>query len=176
MTQTEYQDPLIKHLLEHREDRALMAQLRRGLAQPFSPEVSRVVQPFLHENSPDYLEQAYFTVAPLFGLHHDEISYEGNMGSHFRQLCPPNEEIPRSVERRFMQLLACDANDLDDLLRQAVTLLKAKDVGVNWQQLLWDVRRWRWDDDRRDQVRKAWSKAFWRAEYNQQAGEGSPNQ
>ena len=132
MTQTEYRDPLIIHLLKNREDRALMAALRRGLAQPYCPEVSRVVQPFLSESAPVYLEQAYFTVAPLFGLHHEEIdsSEKVNMGSHFRDLCQPKEEIPRSVERRFMQLLASDANDLDDLLRHAVTLLKANDIEI----------------------------------------------
>lgn len=165
MTLTEYKDPLIAHLIKNRDDRALMAALRRGLAQPYSPEVSRVVQPFLNEKSPDYLEQAYFTVAPLFGLHHDEIGYDGNMGSHFRDLCKPNEEIPRSIERRFVQLLASDTNDLDDLLRQAITLIKANDIGVNWHNLLWDVRRWRWSDEQRDRVRKEWSRAFWRTHY-----------
>ena len=165
MTQTEYHDPLINHLLKNREDHALMASLRRGLAQPNSAEVSRVVQCFLSEDAPFWLERAYYTVAPLFGLHHDEIDtrVKSNMGSHFRNLCPPSEEIPRNVERRFMQLLASDPNDLDDLLRQAISLLKSKDVGVNWHNLLQDVKLWRWNNDKRDLVRKQWSRAFWRA-------------
>ena len=156
----------IEYLEEHREDRALMASLRRGLAQPKgqSAEVSRVVQCWLSPDSPRWLEDAYYSVAPLFGLHHDEIADEGNMGSHFRELYPHGEEIPTNVERRFMQLLSSDASMLDNSLRQAISLLKSKEVGVNWQQLLDDVMAWKHTEDRRDQVRLAWSRAFWRTE------------
>jgi CRISPR/Cas system-associated endonuclease Cas1 len=62
------------------------------------------------------------------------------------------------------------------LLRQAITLLKSKEIGVNWQNLLWDVRRWRWNDEQRDRVRKEWSRAFWRSREVKNADESSPDQ
>lgn len=168
MSQTERNDRFVEHLIRNRDDRALMASLRRGLAQPNSAEVSRIVQPWLAEDSARWLEDAYYTIAPLFALHHDDIADDGNMGSHFRALAESlrpaySDELPRSVERRFMQLLACGSNDLNDLLRQAISLLRSKDIAVNWQQLLKDVLAWKHSDDRRDIVRREWSRKFWRS-------------
>lgn len=173
MTQTEAtskpkekrRDPFIEYLIENRDDRALMASLRRGLAQPRCAEVIRIVQRWLSDDSPRWREDAYYSVAPLFGLHHDGIADEGNMGDHFRDLCDDPEDPPSSVERRFMQLLACDAANLDDLLRQAVSLLRSsnKKVAVNWQQLLQDVGWWKQSEKSRDIVRLNWSRRFWRS-------------
>jgi CRISPR type I-E-associated protein CasB/Cse2 len=162
MTEIEYQNPFLEFLHSHRDDRGLMASLRRGLAQPNSAEVHRVIQCFLSSNDKPWLESAYYTIGPLFALHHDNVADKGNMGTHFRAMCEPGEDPPRNIERRFMQLLASDANELDDLLRQAVSLLKSKDVAVNWQQLLADVLAWKHTEDQRDIVRKQWSRTFWR--------------
>src|SRR3989304_359653 len=126
-------DKFIQFLDDNRDDRQLMASLRRGLAQPRSVEVSRVVQHWLSEDSPRWLEDAYYSIAPLFALHHDDITEKGNMGNHFRDMCDDPNDPPSNIERRFMQLLACDSDGLDDLLRQAVSLLKSKNVAVNWQ-------------------------------------------
>jgi len=158
----ERQDPFIEYLIKNRDDRAMMASLRRGLAQPRCAEVSRIVQCWLFEDSPRWLEDTYYSVAPLFGLHHDEITSKGNMGSHFRDLCDDPSDPPSNVERRFMQLLASDANNLDDALRQAMSLLKSKGVAVNWQRLLNDVGWWKQSADSRDRVRLDWSRKFWR--------------
>jgi CRISPR system Cascade subunit CasB len=158
----ELTNPFIQYLEENRDDRAMMASLRRGLAQPRCAEVGRIVQRRLSQDSPRWLEDAYYTIAPLFGLHHDEIASQGNMGDHFRALCDDPSDPPSNVERRFMQLLACDAADLDDLLRQAVSLLKSKEVAVNWHQLLGDVLAWKHNQDSRDKVRLRWSQRFWR--------------
>lgn len=155
-------DPFIKYLEENRDNRAVMASLRRGLAQPGCAEVSRIVQHWLPLGSRGWREDAYYTIAPLFALHHKDIAIEGNMGDHFRALCDNPSDPPPSVERRFMQLLASDAVDLDDLLRQAVSLLKSKDMAVNWQGLLEDVRWWKHSDKSRDRVRLEWSRSFWR--------------
>src|SRR5512135_222626 len=119
MTET---DPFLRYLAENRDDRAKMASLRRGLGQPIGivPEVSRVVQPWLAHDAPPWREAAYYLIAPLFALHSAE-SGTGNMGNHFRDLCEPGAEPPPNVERRFMALLVSDPDDLDEVLRQAVT-------------------------------------------------------
>ena len=163
-------DSFIKYLEENRDDRAMMASLRRGLAQPRCAEVGRIVQRRLSQDSPRWLEDAYYSIAPLFALHHDDMAVKGNMGNHFRDLCDDPSDPPSNVERRFMQLLACDAAGLDDVLRQAVSLLKSKDVAVNWQQLLDDVRWWKQSEKSRDIVRQDWSRAFWRT--NRQPNHG----
>jgi CRISPR system Cascade subunit CasB len=43
-------------------------------------------------------------------------------------------------------------------LRQILSLLKSKDVPINWAQLLSDIRHWERDDRI---VQKAWARAFW---------------
>lgn len=162
MLQTDQKDTFIQFLEKRQNDRAVMASLRRGLAQPRSVEVSRVVQQWLSEDSPRWLEDTCYSIAPLFALHHDDIAENGNMGSHFRDMCDDPNDPPPNVERRFMQLLASDANNLDDLLRQAISLLKSKGVAVNWQRLFNDVSWWKQSADSRDRVRLEWSRKFWR--------------
>lgn len=158
-------DKFIEYLEQHREDRALLAALRRGAGQPPGtvPEVSKYVQTWLGEDAPTYLEEAYYLVAPLFALHPKEGG-RGNMGDHFAALREPGQDLPPSVERRFMLLLAAHPNDLGDYLRQAVSLLKSKDVAVDWQQLLRDVLAWNSRDERpRIRVQKEWARKFWRS-------------
>jgi CRISPR system Cascade subunit CasB len=159
-----YTDPFITYLEENREDRAMLAALRRGLGQPAgaAPEVSRYVQRRLAQDAPRYLEEAYYLIAPLFGLH-SSAGGQGDMGNHFAALCEPGEDPPSNVERRFVGLLAAHSDDLPDALRQAISLLKAKDIPVNWGSLLDDILDWSHPDDtRRTNVHKRWSRNFWR--------------
>jgi CRISPR type I-E-associated protein CasB/Cse2 len=150
--------------LRDRDDRAALASLRRGLgaAPGAATEANRIIQRGLTADTKDYLEIACSIVAPLFALH-SQAGGEGNMGQHFRALCEPiqpGEALPSNVERRFMALLSSDAEELPDTLRQAVALLKSKEVAVNWRQLLRDVMGWTHEDG---YVRKQWGRAFWRA-------------
>ena len=162
MIQTDQKETFIQFLEKRQNNRGIMAELRRGLAQPRSAEVSRIVQQWLSEDSPRWLEDSCYSIAPLFALHHDDITEKGNMGNHFRDMCDDPNDPPSNIERRFMQLLACDANGLDDLLRQAVSLLKSKNVAVNWQRLFNDIGWWKQSVESRDRVRLEWSRKFWR--------------
>ncbi len=157
-------DPFIRYLEDRREDRAMMASLRRGLGRPAGvvPEVSRVVQVWLSSDAPVWRENACYLIAPLFALHSQEGGI-GNMGNHFRDLYDPGTEPPPNVERRFIALLASDPDDLDEVLRQALTLLKSKSIPVNWHELLRDIQAWKHPhEEQRARVQKKWSRAFWR--------------
>jgi len=161
--------------LRDREDRGALASLRRGLGQPPGavPEASRVVQYGLTPDTSEYLETACNIVAPLFALHPKEGG-EGNMGNHFRAMCEPiqpGEPLPSNVERRFMSLLASDIEELPDNLRQAVSLLKSKDIPVHWRQLLHDVLAWTHEDG---YVQKQWGRAFWRMPKTTQHNQTQP--
>jgi len=155
---------LIKYLNEHREDRALMASLRRGLRYKggYSAEVGRVIQSRLSQDAPLWLESAYALIAPLFALHPLEGG-SGNMGNHFRGLCEPGQDIPSNIERRFMVLLSSGRDEIDDSLRQAISLLKSKQVPVNWDELIQNMIDWKHpNSERRDRVQKDWARKFWR--------------
>ncbi len=140
--------------------RAVMAELRRGLGQPpgLAPTVGRYVQPFLTLEGGEKREEAYYLVASLFGSHPSPAG-SGNMGQHFARLWAGEKEPPDNITRRFNILLAADWDTLPDYLRQAIGLLKANDVPVNWAQLLDDVLKWEYSDGK---VQLRWSRAFWR--------------
>ena len=122
----------------------------------------RAVQPQLREQDSNVRESTTYLIGALFALH-DAPNGKGNMGGHFRAMCSEGGDPPPNVERRFMSLLACDADDFDVALRQAVMLLKSKNVPIDWHQLIRDAMRWKGSDAaRRDQVRKWWARSFWR--------------
>ncbi len=144
------------------DDQAMRAALRRGLGQPpgYAPEMlmhmARQVQ-----GMPVWQERTAYIVAALFALH--PINTEnGNMGDHLRRLKGKNDE---ALERRFGALLAAHEEELDVYLRQAISMLKQKDIPVNWLQLFKDVSAWGHPDpDWQARVRRAWANSFYRAE------------
>ncbi len=156
-------DRFITYLLslEASQDRAALAWLRRGLGRTMAdaPEAARFVYPFFSgaETELRFLEDAFFRVATLFALH-PENTETGNLGHHLRAAHRQGETEDPGKERRLLQLLAADRNDLDDLLRQAITLLQAEQVAVNWRQLLTDFIYWG------DGVKRAWARSYWRTQ------------
>lgn len=120
--------------------RAALAELRRGLSG--SPRdrlvVGKHVVPFLGEMTrPD--EEWFYLTASLFASH--PLSAKNvSLGRAFRQI----KDDSGSTEKRFLNLLAADSEQLRPLLRQAVALLAVsrRPVGIDWSMLLEDLLRW----------------------------------
>ena len=156
--------------LRDNKDRARLASLRRGLGQQPGTvlEASRVIEHILDEDDPPWVADTLYVIAPLFAFH--SASHKGDrrkdMGDHFRALFDRDEEPPPNVERRFLALLSSEPDDLPDTLRQAVSLLKSKEISVNWHRLFDDVQKWLdrrpEGDEKRKSVRLRWSRNFWR--------------
>jgi len=152
--------------LAEREDRAALAELRRGLGRAPGEAVGmyRYVVPFVPLDAPPWEERAYYLIASLFALHqgswnHDEAHRDSrNFGASFRRLA--DQSGSESIEKRFVALLNAEPAELPNHLRQGVRLLKAHDVPVDWLQLLRDVRGWGHPEGR---VRRNWARAYWRA-------------
>lgn len=147
------------------EDRGALAALRRGLgkAPGAAMEMHPYVVPFtreLHRRQ----EDAFYVVAALFGLYPRESWRRGekekfsNLGASLKLL--KKEKDSGGVERRFVALLNCRAEDLPNHLRQFGGLLKTNDVPIDWVQLLRDVINWNFDDN----VQRNWARAFWAAD------------
>lgn len=145
------------------EDRATLAALRRGLGN--SPGETMEMHPYVAPFTQGLRrrqEDAYYLIAALFGLYpgeswtSSESRLRTNLGASSRWFA--NESNSDSIERRFVALLNAHADDLSEHLRQTISLLKSKDIPVDWRQLLRDVINW--DDDDRF-VQRNWSKAFW---------------
>ena len=158
MSRTETrEEPFIRHLEKYVKDenRAALAALRRGLGQePGSvPEMYPHVE--WYKVTRDNESYIYMT-ASLFALHPSSTKF-GNMGHHLRALA---REIgdDASTERRFVQLLRMRRDTLEPRLRQHISILKSKDIPVNWHQLFRDLRNW----ERSERfVQRNWAGAFW---------------
>lgn len=156
----------VDHLAElaRREDRAALAELRRGLGKPpgEAAGMHRHVMPFLPPDAPPWEEEAYYLVAALFALHRG--SWGANRGEHPTNFGASYAWLARaaggvSVEARFVALLNAERDELAYHLRQAISLMRAHEIPVDWLRLLRDVRGWgnpdRW-------VQPRWARVYWR--------------
>ena len=180
---------LIEHLnsLVTKKDLGALAMVRRGLGRPPSevPEIYAHILPFLSPLDSVSLaqrareEDAALVVAPLYAQWHQgkatPISAERvGLGIAFRQLM--NQSDSGSIEQRFVALLKASRNQLPNHLRHAVSLLKAKDIPLDWALLFTDLYQWDQTDRRaRHPVRRRWARDFWERPCPQEgiAGAGS---
>lgn len=166
---------LIKDLLEleRREDRAALAALRRGLGK--EPGTAGEMYPFVlprlptsekedaYERGWSWRQKCHFIVASLFAWHPVQLTtgerWQRNFGASIARLKQDREGMEAGVERRFVALLNAEPEDLPDHLRTMVGLLKANDIGVDWEMLLTDLQGWSRSGR---PVQTKWAKAFWR--------------
>jgi CRISPR system Cascade subunit CasB len=152
--------PFIGYLEGKRDDRGVLAALRRGLGQPPGTvtDMYPYVVPWLPQNVLPRQESVYFMIAALFALHPQEGG-AGNMGDQFRKACGSQDDTT-AIDRRFTVLLSAHPDDLPFFLRQAVSFLASKGIPIQWAQLMRDVDNWghsdRW-------VQQHWARRFWGA-------------
>jgi len=153
-TGTGSDDRFVKFLttLWERQDRGALAHLRRSLGREDAPDATamRLVVPFLPLEQ--WKQRWYYLVGGLFALH-PTSGAGGSMGDTFRML----GDTPSS-EKRFVSLLNSRSDDLPYRLRQAVSLARAKDVGINWGKLLHDLLRW---EHEARFIQAQWARAYW---------------
>lgn len=157
MSEPTKQHPFIAYLQSHVDNRAMLAELRRGLGRKpgEAPGMFPYVVPFVHDQ---YDEGNLYLIASLFALH-PSLTSNGNMGDHLHALKAALGD-DAATTRRFVQLLNRSRSDLDIPLRQHISILKAKEIPINWNQLLSDIRNW---DHPARYVQKRWASAYWRS-------------
>jgi len=164
--QLEFDRRFVEHLedLVKTEDRGALAALRRGVGKPpgAAAEMHPIVVPWLPKSVTLRDIEPYYLTAALFAIH-QETWHPGkgtrtptNLGASFAILRDLREG--ESLEKRFAALLNSHREDLPEHLRHAITLLKSRDVPVDWATLIRDIRGWDCEDRR---VQLAWSRAFW---------------
>lgn len=158
---TNEQIAFIRYLTELsiEDNRGTLAVLRRGLmGDPVNDLnlyrfVARRV-PDVDRNTPR--EAVYYLVAALYALH--PLNCEnGNLGDHLKQAAAKRDDL-EAAERRFTALLNTRLEDLNPPLRSAVTLLKQKELPVNWMALFSGLLRW---DHPQKVTQRAWANSFW---------------
>jgi CRISPR system Cascade subunit CasB len=155
--------------------RAALAELRRGLRDDPRDRliVGKHVVPYLGpEPRTDWdrwEEACCYLVAALFASHPAYASGV-SLGAALGQI---NGESG-SIEGRFQLLLAARADRLGLLLRQAVSLLAARGVGLDWQMLLRDdLCHW---NDREKRVQQRWARHFYRGPRDPALDEGDTHE
>ena len=149
--------PLVKQLekLRDREDRAALARLRRGLGKRLgTPQMYPYVIPWV-KNDRGTIERGIL-VASLFALHPDPAPRGRSMGTVFREMWDGSNQD--SLERRFAGLLSSPEEDIGGHLRHAISLAKSKNICVDYDTLLKDLRSWS-HPERYVQLR--WARDFW---------------
>jgi CRISPR system Cascade subunit CasB len=135
-------------------DRATLAHLRRGLSADPAYVLSRVG--WLFRGVPDTALEDAILGAGLFALSKGDCAdrKDWSFGRAFGSI--PGGSA--SIERRFVDLLDTDADDLPYKLRQAFTLIAQHQLPLDWSQLLFHLGQWghpdRW-------VQKRWARDFW---------------
>lgn len=141
------------------QDNKVRAVLRRSLAfEPGKfPPAYPYVEPFVKDDDGNWRRDMFYLVAGLWAMHWREgrsgqpvplgkacSDYQASSGS-------------TSTERRFINLLDADRDQLPHRLRQMIALLK--DHAINFDALLRDVLYWN-DDQKRTQ--NTWARDFYR--------------
>lgn len=112
-----------------------------------------------------------FLVATLIGL--NKLGFTGDLGRSAKRLAALRSA--ESVDRRFRILLdsdfSRDGGQLSYRLRQMVKLLASSDVGVDWAQLLVDLRHWNHPSKL---VQRRWAKNFYSSADDAQSESDDP--
>ena len=149
--------PLVDFLLKNKDDRAMLANLRRGLGRSPGENASlyRYLGVFIHE---EWQAADAFLLATLFALHPTHTG-NGNMGDHLLAYTRAVGD-DAATTRRFTQVLNLRRDSLDTPLRQHVSLLKSQEIAVNWYQLMRDISGWGHPDR---YVQQHWARRYWQA-------------
>lgn len=148
-----------------KDNRGVLAELRKGLGREPWTEVALFPYVALFTNKDTFpsREKSLYMIAALFASH-PMNKEDGNMGDSLsalkrRKMAEISEGSGGDgIERRFVQLLKTDFDNLPIILRQQINLLKSNNIPVNWGQLLEDLQAWNHPDG---YVQRNWAKSFW---------------
>lgn len=141
------------------EARRNLARLRRAFAgQRHEAEAYDVVFP--HDPPADE-QEVWLLVAGLFALHpHGDSARDRSIGGAMRLLVADRP----SAARRFTQLLSVDPAAIRHHLRQAIQLLRADGVLLDYYRLLDDLVTMHTSREQAHRVRLRWARDYHRRE------------
>lgn len=153
------------------QDRASLSSLRKTISGEKGRTIAffPVLGHFLPKGLEPWKEANYILVAGLFALHVDfgnpVLSFQGSFGESFRKFKQGLSGDSEGVDKRVLNLLDSDSEDLPTRLRHAISLLKSKSIPVDWQQLLKDLHAWNHPSR---YVQKNWARDYWRPLANEE--------
>jgi CRISPR system Cascade subunit CasB len=150
----------IEYLEKNRENKRMLAALRRGLGKE-DPEQNFEAAPYIlpllssEKIYPETRKKAY-VVASLFAWHPLEGG-TGSLGTSMQKITKRSD----SMDRRFLSLVDSDEDVFFNRVQQVIGILKSRGVAVNWKQFMNDYLDWGYLDKR---VQKKWLRDFYKEE------------
>ena len=147
----------VADLQARREDRGLMADLRRGLSKATASRSWPYIAQWCNLKN-DRQRTIFQTVAASFAFNPNTTS-EGNMGTTMRQLATGDGREAdglKTFEARFRRFLSCDTfSEVCERLPTVIRTTRAKGVVINHEELFKDLHYWG------DRVKIRWAHAYW---------------
>jgi CRISPR system Cascade subunit CasB len=166
-------EDLTKLADEKNPNRAAMAHLRRGLERPPDYILGRVG--WLFRRVPDWALNNALLTAGLFAWvkgncphRRPQTGADGKQkdGRNFGAAFGFGQDEKQQREKRFIDLLDADEEELPYKLRQAITLIGKEGIELDWILLIKHLGHWnhadRW-------VQKDWARGFWSAAVEEEA-------
>ena len=142
----------VDYLQGRREDRSLMANLRRGLSETTANRTWPYIARWCRLDN-DRRRRIFEIVAASFAFNPESVS-EGNMGTTMRHLTV--DKGLSTFEARFKRILSCDTVfEVCERLPAVIRATKAKGVAINHEALFKDLQYWG------DTVKIKWADAYW---------------
>ncbi len=152
----------LEYLEKRIDDRGLMADLRHGFSPATEYRSWVHLAPWCNlRNNKD--RKIFTTIAAGFSTHLRTVN-EGNLGDTFRQLSidpdRPGEKLSLTFESRFKRILNCQTEvELCKHLTGVIRMAERKSVGINFEQLFWDLVNWSKPEK---EIRIKWAYSFWK--------------
>ncbi|HPN85197.1 MAG TPA: type I-E CRISPR-associated protein Cse2/CasB [Victivallales bacterium] len=148
---------LMKFLRQNRDNRGVMADLRRGLSKTTESRAWPHIAQFC-DLSKEREREIVQTIAAAFATC-DESSDCGNIGETMRKIATggrkENDGL-KTFESRFRRLLsASGAEELCDFLPGIIRTAKTKGIPINLYKLFNDLQFWG------DKVKIQWATSYW---------------
>lgn len=147
----------VADLQARREDRGLMANLRRGLSAATADRAWPYIARWCNLKN-DRQRTIFQTVAASFAFNPHTTS-EGNMGTTMRELATGGgrgDDGLKTFETRFRRFLSCATSvEVCQRLPTVIRTTQAKGVAINHEELFKDLHYWG------DRVKVRWAQAYW---------------
>jgi CRISPR system Cascade subunit CasB len=132
--------------------RDVLAHLRRGLDR--SPDYALARAGWLFAQIPRWALESALLVAGLFAWAKGNCRDERD--TNFGKAFGSGVDATGKRQKRFIDLLDTDGDELPYKLRQAIALMDG--TSLDWIKLIYDIKNW---NEPERYVQKEWARGFW---------------
>ncbi len=149
----------IGYLVDRRDDRGLMADLKRGLNPTTAHRAWPHIAPWCNLTN-DREREIYSTIAGGMAVMECRNQDIGTLGATLRFIATQNsgKEGLNTFEAHFRRLMNCrTVQELCQQLPRIFMAARQRGVGINFERLLDDLHKW----EMSERVRISWAHDYW---------------